>query len=228
MAAGVSFDETRVADLRYGLVCGSDTAETMPAPDTASGTIQKREDWQKIIVETQVIPMVKGMALGVDLKPQAPRTIGNVKITVTHPPFIGSELTTDSWTANFDATGSNLNFFEFEHPYELVEGQRRDAGMMWPVTPTVQKTEQRVSSRIRASDKRKDEEIPPRRCAGFCGYYPGRGMFAKVKPSRKCILNFLPVPRSPHFQVTKSSVARQLSGNRCSGRFRDVNKYELA
>lgn len=112
-----------MAELRYGLVCGSDTAETMPAPGTASGTIQKRQHWQKIIVETQIIPMVQGMALGVDMKPQAPRAIGNVKITVTHPPFVGSELTTDSWTTNFDANGSNLNFFEFEHPYELVEGQ---------------------------------------------------------------------------------------------------------
>ncbi len=123
MAAGVSFDESRVSELQYGLVCGSDTAETMPAPKTASGTIQKREDWQKIILETQIIPLVKGIALGVDMKPAAPRAIGNVKIIVTHPPFVGSELTTDSWTTQFDAASSNLNFFEFEHPYELVEGQ---------------------------------------------------------------------------------------------------------
>lgn len=123
MAAGVSFDERRVEQLRYGLVCGSDTSETMPAPDTASGTIQKREDWQKIILETQVIPLVKGLALGVDIQPAAPRVLGNVKIIVTHPPFIGSGLTTDSWNSDFDASGSNLNFFEFEHPYEMVEGE---------------------------------------------------------------------------------------------------------
>ncbi len=122
LAAGVSFDETRVGVLRYGLVCGSDTAETMPAPDTARGTIQKREDWQKIIVETQVIPLVKGMALGVDMVPAGPRSLENVRITVTHPPFRDSGLTVDKWTADFSRGSSNLNFFEFEFPYEMVEG----------------------------------------------------------------------------------------------------------
>lgn len=123
VAAGVSFDDKRVGELKFGLVCGSDTDETIPAPETATGTIQVRQDWQKIIMETQTIPLIKGMALGVDIKPAAPRALDNVKITVTHPPFIGSELTKDSWTVNFAPDGSNLNFFEFEHPYEFVEGE---------------------------------------------------------------------------------------------------------
>ncbi|WP_299300947.1 DUF3859 domain-containing protein [uncultured Litoreibacter sp.] len=122
MAAGVSFDQTRVQDLKFGLVCGSDTDETIAAPDTATGTVQVRQDWQKIVAETQTIPLVKGLALGVDMRPVAPRVLNNVRITVTHPPFIGSELTQDSWTANMTPKGSNLNFFEFEHPYEFVEG----------------------------------------------------------------------------------------------------------
>lgn len=128
-----------MAGVTFGLVCGSDTDETIPAPETATGTVQVRQDWQKIIVETQTIPLVKGMALGVDMRPQAPRALDNVKITVTHPPFIGSELTSDSWTVNFSATGSNLNFFEFEHPYELVEGEwvmeaRKGLRMLYRVT----------------------------------------------------------------------------------------------
>ncbi|MEM9584473.1 MAG: DUF3859 domain-containing protein [Pseudomonadota bacterium] len=122
LAAGISFDKSRVGELRYGLVCGSDTAETIPAPQTAQGTIQKREDWQNIILETQIIPLVKGMALGVDVAPAGPREIGDVTITVTHPPFNESGLTIDKWSAKFTSNGSNLNFFEFEVPDEMVEG----------------------------------------------------------------------------------------------------------
>lgn len=139
LAAGISLNETYVGNLRFGLVCGSDTAETLPAPDTAQGTIQKREDWQKILVETQVIPLTKGMALGVDVSPVGPRNIEDVEIHVTHPPYADSGLTLERWQTEFTASGSNLNFFEFEFPYEMVEGPwtieaRTERGTLYSVT----------------------------------------------------------------------------------------------
>ena len=123
MAAGVSFDASRVTDLQYGLVCGADAARTEPAPDTTMGTIQILEGWQKVLVQTQVVPMVTGLGFGVGLKPASPRNLTDVRITITHPPYIGNGDTRESWVTSFDAGGSNLNFFEFEHDFEMVKGQ---------------------------------------------------------------------------------------------------------
>lgn len=122
MAAGVFFDQAKLAGLRFGLVCGSDTAETFPAPGTMLGVIQKRQDWQQIIVETQVVPLTPGLGFGVDPTPLGPWVLDGVRITITHPPYIGSGVTTESWTDDFSALRSNLNFFEFEHSFEFVPG----------------------------------------------------------------------------------------------------------
>lgn len=123
MAAGVSFDETRITDFEYGLICGAEATRTEPAPDTTTGTIQILEGWQKIILRTQVVPMVTGIGFGVSLKPASPRNLNDVRITITHPPYIGFGDTRESWFTDFSADGNNLNFFEFEHDFEMVKGQ---------------------------------------------------------------------------------------------------------
>lgn len=122
MAAGVSFDETAFKGLQYGLICGADSARTEPAPDTTTGTIKIVQDWQKILVETQMVPLVKGLGFGVTLSPASPRILDNVRVTLTHPPYHGNGDTVDSWVTDFDASSPNLNFFEFEHDFEMVTG----------------------------------------------------------------------------------------------------------
>lgn len=122
MAAGVSFDESAFEDLKYGLICGAESARTEPAPDTTTGTVKIVEDWQEILVETQTVPLVKGLGFGVTLSLATPRIWDNVRITLTHPPYHGNGDTVDSWVSDFDASRPNLNFFEFEHDFEMVTG----------------------------------------------------------------------------------------------------------
>lgn len=122
MAAGVSFNETLLERLEYGLICRVEAASLEPAPETATGTIQVIEKPLNFLKKTRTIPMVKGLGFAVDLTPAAPWRLDNVQVSLQHPPYYGSGETIDRWTAAFDGSTPTMNFFEFEHDFEMVAG----------------------------------------------------------------------------------------------------------
>ena len=87
-----------LAQINYGLVCPAGTATKLPAPGTHLGFITQRDQSQFIEHQTQIIPLTKGIGFGVD-------------------------VTEESWQTDIVRDASNLNFFLFECPFEMVAGE---------------------------------------------------------------------------------------------------------
>lgn len=115
------FDEAAIEAIDYGLVCPAGNAIELPAPGTHLGTIKQREGWQKIEYTTQVIPMLDGIGFGVEAAPLS--DLIGAQITILHPPYRGTDVTTEQWTTDILTANQNLNFFTFEFPFELVPGR---------------------------------------------------------------------------------------------------------
>ncbi|RLJ40795.1 uncharacterized protein DUF3859 [Litoreibacter meonggei] len=121
-APDLVFDERILSKINYGLVCPSGTAKKLPAPDTHLGFITQRDQSQRIEHTTQVVPLSKGIGFGVDVQLPDGVELRDVEISVFHPPYTGTNVTEESWRSDLVSRASNLNFFLFEFPFEMVAG----------------------------------------------------------------------------------------------------------
>ena len=117
------FNERMLAQINYGLVCPAGTATKLPAPGTHLGFITQRDQSQFIEHQTQIIPLTKGIGFGVDAKVLGDIDLRGVEVTVLHPPYAGTDVTEESWQTDIVRDASNLNFFLFEFPFEMVAGE---------------------------------------------------------------------------------------------------------
>ncbi|EPX76937.1 DUF3859 domain-containing protein [Litoreibacter arenae] len=123
VAPDALYDSTLVSKLEYGLVCPSGNSTKMPAPGTHLGFITQRDQSQRIEHTTQIVPLSEGIGFGVDVHLPDGLELRDAEITVTHPPYPGTDVTTESWTSSLLPQASNLNFFLFEFPFEMVAGE---------------------------------------------------------------------------------------------------------
>ena len=117
------FNERMLAQINYGLVCPAGTATKLPAPGTHLGFITQRDQNQRIEHTTQIIPLSRGVGFGVDVQLPDGTSLRGVEISVFHPPYVGTEVTEERWRSDFLPRTSNLNFFLFEFPFEMVAGE---------------------------------------------------------------------------------------------------------
>ena len=116
------YDDEIISKVEFGIVCPAGELNKLPAPDTHLGFINERQETQRIEHKTQIIPLTRGIGFGVDVKLPWRTKLSDVEISVFHPPFVGTDVTQGSWRTDFRPRKSNLNFFMFEFPFELVEG----------------------------------------------------------------------------------------------------------
>ena len=116
------FDDSILSKIDYGLVCPSGSAKKLPAPDTHLGFITQRDKSQRIEHTTQIVPLSKGIGFGVDVQLPDDVELRDVEISVFHPPYAGTDLTEERWRSDILPRASNLNFFLFEFPFEMVAG----------------------------------------------------------------------------------------------------------
>ena len=122
VAPDLFFDERVLSGIDYGLVCPSGTAKKLPAPDTHLGFITQRDQSQRIEHRTQIVPLSKGIGFGVDARLPDGVELRDVEISVFHPPYRGTNVTEEQWRSDILPRTSNLNFFLFEFPFEMVAG----------------------------------------------------------------------------------------------------------
>ncbi len=120
-AATEDFIDGKLWRLKAGLICPSDKIVHIPAPDTMLGHI-RRTHGEQVVVSTRTVPMVKSLGFGIDVRPKGPRIFDPVTVTITHPPYKGTDITTESWQAAIRPGRSNLNYFVFELDEEMVPG----------------------------------------------------------------------------------------------------------
>jgi hypothetical protein len=116
------YDDALVSKIDFGLVCPSGSSQKLPAPDTHLGFITQRDKTQRIEHTTQIVPLSKGIGFGVDVQLPKGVDLREVEVFVFHPNYPGTNVSQERWVSDFSANASNLNFFLFEFPFEMVAG----------------------------------------------------------------------------------------------------------
>ncbi len=120
---GAKFNRDYLSKIRFGLVCPGPPGEKVPAPGTALGYVEQRAASQKVEFTTLVIPMKPGVAFGVGSTVAGLQNLDEAQIIIRHPAYKGTDITEESWISEFTVNSNNLNFFVFEHDFEMVLGE---------------------------------------------------------------------------------------------------------
>jgi hypothetical protein len=122
-APGVSYDETRLAEFRWGIICAEETGRRAPAPETMAGFIEIYGGVPYLGRETTRVPAIPELAFGVIARSRAPSGIAEVTVTVTHPPMGASGVTRQRWVTGITGSQANGSFFRFDLPEERLPGR---------------------------------------------------------------------------------------------------------
>lgn len=114
-----------------GVLCAQDSGVIREAPDTVSGTTHVIEDAPPFVSEGRFVPAVLGIGFGVRAAVDSPVAADIVRMTVTHPPFVESGVTEQSFVTSLGARDDpGIIFYQFDYPYELVLGD-------WTMTASI-------------------------------------------------------------------------------------------
>ena len=78
------------------------------------------------MTEASARPGAKAVVIGgglLGLEAAAALRLRGMEVTVLHPPYAGTDVTEESWQTDIVRDASNLNFFLFEFPFEMVAGE---------------------------------------------------------------------------------------------------------
>ena len=111
-----------LADMVYGAYCAQEPEREDPAPETASGTINIVPAIPDFQFRQKIIPAQIGIGFGVLASAPPGVLLDPVTVTVTHPPYPDSGITSERWVTDVD-DGPNLMGFSFDRASELVQGE---------------------------------------------------------------------------------------------------------
>lgn len=111
-----------VAQQEYGVICAIDTNGQQSAPDTESGVINLIDQTRALDVVTYQVPAELGLSFGTRVLVTNGTSIGDARMSVTHPPMGPRGITHQSWNAPLHGGVTALNMFTFEDQRELVLG----------------------------------------------------------------------------------------------------------
>lgn len=108
-----------VAELEVGVFCSLHAMTQRPAPGTLSGWIHVPEGeitfhWP----DRQVVPASLGIAFGVRAQLVPGAFVADAEMRVYRPGSTRAEV----WDSAFGDMGGSVNFFRFDHEYELIPG----------------------------------------------------------------------------------------------------------
>lgn len=105
-----------------GIFCEIDSVATMEAPGTAAGKIDLYDRTPEFQWLGSIVPLVPGLSFGVRVDTPGPLSFGDTIITLTHPPLIGTGITTQTYVTTLGGEGPSVNAYTFDLPEELVTG----------------------------------------------------------------------------------------------------------
>ncbi len=111
-----------LADLVYGVYCAQEPERRDPAPETASGTINIVPAIPDFRFRQRLVPAEIGIGFGVLASAPPDTYLEPVTVTVTHPPYADTGITTERWVTDIDEA-PNLMGFSFDTASELVLGE---------------------------------------------------------------------------------------------------------
>ena len=114
--------DPNVIDVTYGAFCRQDTVGAVPAPDTAAEKVDLLPNTPEIRWVTHRIPALPGISFGIRTRAVDNLRYDPVLIELTHPPFVGSGLTRQSYLTALGGEGASINAYSFDTVEELVTG----------------------------------------------------------------------------------------------------------
>jgi len=106
----------------YGLVCDTNVVGSAKAPDTDIGEINIISGTIEFSTRGTLVPVIPGLSFGVKTRAVGDINLAGVTFRVTHPPFIGTGTTKQSWQGFIEANRLSAQLYSFDLPSELVTG----------------------------------------------------------------------------------------------------------
>ena len=108
--------------IEAGIICASDTGEYREAPGTISGRAHAPTEEPPFVSNSQVVPAVRGVGLGVKARSDATIGMLPIEMILTHPPMGEDGITRQTFVSLITPDRNAIIFFQFDHDYELVTG----------------------------------------------------------------------------------------------------------
>lgn len=119
--ARAEYDADRLL-ITFGAFCQQDAVDEVPAPDTYSATVELLPEVPHILWPTHRIPALPGLSFGIRSEGLDDEVFYPVLIELVHPPFIGTDVTRQSYVTELGGEGPSINAYSFDIPEELVTG----------------------------------------------------------------------------------------------------------
>ncbi len=104
-------------------MCAPEPGETRAAPDTVAGTTNVIVDAPPFVSTGRLVPAVLGIGFGVRAGLASEFGQDGVLMTITHPPFEGSGVKTQSfYTYVGPSDDPGVTLYQFDFGYELALG----------------------------------------------------------------------------------------------------------
>ncbi len=111
-----------IEGFEYGLVCDTNVVGSAKAPDTDIGEINIISGTIEFSTSGTLVPAIPGLSFGVKTRAVGDINLEGVTFRVTHPPFIGTGTTEQSWQGFIEANRLSAQLYSFDFPSELVTG----------------------------------------------------------------------------------------------------------
>lgn len=112
-----------IGSLESGVICPPPSVGETAAPGTVAGVTHLVAEDPPFVSMSSRVPAVMGIGFGVKTMTTDLLGIGDVTMTVTHPPMGKDGITQQTFQTRIDGTSPSLTFYQFDYAYELVQGR---------------------------------------------------------------------------------------------------------
>lgn len=118
---GVQHRDPLLLNLEFGAFCQLVSTDSVEAPDTLAQRVDLLPVTPQIRWPGPVVPAMAGVSFGVRTETGGAQFYP-VTIEVTHPPFIGSGMTRQSYVTTLGGNDASINAYSFDLNEEMVPG----------------------------------------------------------------------------------------------------------
>lgn len=111
-----------ISSVEVGIFCPAPPVGSAPAPRTIAGATHIIAEEPRFAALGAQVPAVIGMGFGVKSQAADPDGLGAITMVLTHPPMGEGQITLQQFQTRISGQESSLTMYQFDYPYELVEG----------------------------------------------------------------------------------------------------------
>ncbi|MEO1640767.1 MAG: DUF3859 domain-containing protein [Pseudomonadota bacterium] len=111
-----------ISNVEVGIVCPPEPIGSTPAPGTIAGATHIIVEEPQFVSVGSVVPAAIGVGFGVKSQAVDPAGLGAITMVLTHPPMGDAQITLQQFQTSISGQDPSLTFYQFDYPYELVEG----------------------------------------------------------------------------------------------------------